>query len=135
MSVFQTDRRVCRNLHRNVSSVPAHSCPEQLEAGSGCTSQSRPLGAQPLASRRGEVRRWTRGKISLASIRRPAATRNARNPLLACGWRSKDSPSPRTTEQIEPAEPRRITLGRCHISSLLLLPFGPGRAEPGRAGL
>lgn len=44
--------------------------------------------------------------------------------------------STRTAEQTEPAEPRRrtgrITLGRCHISSLLLL---PGRAEPGRATL
>lgn len=68
-----------------------------------------------------------------SDIRQPPGA--LKSPLFGSGWRPKASPSPRrTSERIEPAEPRRITPGRCHISSLLLLPFGPSQAGLGRAG-
>lgn len=83
------------------------------------------------------MRQWTRREFTLPSIRHPAATRSAKKPFVWF-WMAVESlsssPPRRTSERIEPAEPRRITPGRCHISSLLLLPFGPSQAGLGRAG-
>lgn len=117
-------------MHRNVSSVPAHSCPEQLEVCSGCTLQTRPPGAQPLASSRGEVRRWTGRESSLASIRRPAA--------FVCWWVSLESfsfpPARRSTSSL--LSPGGFTPGEVSHKqpASFAVRAGPSRAEPSQAG-